>query len=128
MLYGYYDHCHLGHYCSRALGSILAQLSTTLRDVVIRLIPAFQWCPFSFEESVDLPAIRRIFIEQNFSRLRAVTLQLCHWKALQVEAHCAALENAFTELRKSGKLSIEVVSTGKQRWIGNPLTDIRRLK
>lgn len=112
VLYGYYNHYHLGHYCSSALGDVLAQISTTLRDVVIHLIPAFQWCPFSLGESVDLHAIRRVFNEHAFSRLRAVILQLHHWKPLQVEALCATLENAFLELRKWGKLDIEVVSTG----------------
>ncbi|KAI1786511.1 hypothetical protein LXA43DRAFT_1033468 [Ganoderma leucocontextum] len=110
VLYGYYDDCHLGHYCTSVLGNILAQLSTTLRDVVIQLIPAFQWSPSSFEEIVDLPTIRRVFLEHMSPRLRAVTLQLRHWKPL--EAHCRTLEMAFPELRKSGVLSIEVHELG----------------
>lgn len=111
VLYGYYDHCHLGHYCSSALRKLLAQLSTTLQDVIIRIIPASHWSPFSLEESVDLSTIRRVFIEQPFPRLRAVTLQLHDLKSF--EAHRDTLEKAFPELRKSGVLRVEVVSAGK---------------
>lgn len=110
VLYGYYDHCHLGYYCSSALRKILAQLSTTLQDVVIRLIPASHWSPFSLEESVDLPTIRRVFVEQAFPRLRAVTLQQHDLRPL--EAHRDTLEKAFPELRKSGVLRVELVSAG----------------
>ncbi len=108
VLYGYYDHCHLGHYCSRALGKILAQLSATLRNVVVRLVPTSHWSPFSLEESVDFPAIRRVFVEHAFSRLRAVTLQMQDWKPLEIRRH--TLEKAFPELLKSGVLKIELVS------------------